>query len=52
VLELTGTVPLVWNSDPSTELDLPGGTVKGYIAVLVNGAKRYIALYEQGNLAD
>lgn len=52
VLDLPSTNAGVWNDDPATELDLPGGTVKGYIKVLVNGNARYIALYEAGNLAD
>ena len=52
LFELTSNSPGVWNSDPATELNLPGGTVKGYIKVIVNGAARYIALYEIGNLAD
>ena len=52
VLKLSGTQALVWNDDPTTELNLPGGTVKGYIKVIVNNATRYIALYEVGNLAD
>ena len=51
-LELTSTVADVWNDDPTTELNNPGGTVKGYIKVRVNGNDRYIALYEKGNLAD
>ena len=41
VFELTGTVPLVWNSAPGTEPT----TADGYIKVLVNGAARYIQLY-------
>lgn len=52
LFDLTGTSPGVWNDDPATELNLPGGTVKGYIKVLVNSQARYIALYEIGNLAD
>ncbi len=52
VMKLSGTQALVWNDDPTTELNLPGGTVKGYIKVIVNNASRYIALYEVGNLAD
>ena len=52
LFQLTGVSPGVWNDDPGTELNLPGGTVKGYIKVLVNDAARYIALYEIGNLAD
>lgn len=50
--ELTGAGGDMWNDDPATELNLPGGTVKGYIKVIVNDAARYIALYEKGNLAD
>jgi hypothetical protein len=41
VLELTGTVPLVWNSAPGTE----PSTADGYIKVLINGVARYIQLY-------
>lgn len=41
VFELTGAVPLVWNSTPGTE----PSTTDGYIKVLVNGAARYIQLY-------
>lgn len=41
VFELTGTVPLVWNSAPGTE----PSTADGYIKVLVNGVARYIQLY-------
>jgi len=52
VLELPSTVAGVWNDDPTTELNNPGGTVKGYIKVLVNGQAKYIALYDAGNLAD
>jgi hypothetical protein len=52
VLDLPDTNAGVWNKDPGTELNLPGGTVKGYIKVLVGGEARYIALYEAGNLAD
>lgn len=52
VLDLPSTNPGIWNDDPGTELNNPGGTVKGYIKVLVNGNARYIALYEAGNLAD
>lgn len=52
VLLLTGTVAGVWNDDPTTELNNPGGTVKGYIKVIVNGQDKYIALYDKGNLAD
>ena len=52
VLELPSSAPGVWNADPTTELNLPGGTVKGYFKVLVGGAARYVALYEIGNLAD
>ena len=52
VFELTGAAADCWSDDPTTELNLPGGTVKGYIKVLVNGAARYLALYEKGNLAD
>ena len=52
VLKLASTQAGVWNDDPTTELNLPGGTVKGYIKVIVNNADRYIALYEIGNLAD
>jgi len=43
VLELTSTVPGVWNDDPATELP---GAIKGYFKVLVNGAARYVALYD------
>ncbi len=43
LLELTGTVPLVWNNDPGTEVS---GSIKGYIGVYVNATKRYIALYD------
>lgn len=50
--EFTGKATGAWNDDPGTELNNPGGTVKGYIKVLVNGNARYIALYEAGNLAD
>lgn len=52
LFDLTGAGGDMWNDDPATELNLPGGTVKGYIKVIVNGAARYIALYEKGNLAD
>ena len=52
VMKLTSKEPLVWSDDPTTELNNPGGTVKGYIKVIVNNADRYIALYEKGNLAD
>lgn len=52
VLELPGSAAGIWNADPTTELNLPGGTVKGYFKVLVGGAARYVALYEIGNLAD
>lgn len=52
LFDLTGQSPGVWSDDPTTELNLPGGTVKGYIKVIVNGNARYIALYEVGNLAD
>ena len=52
VMKLVSTQGGVWNDDPTTELNLPGGTVKGYIKVIVNNADRYIALYEIGNLAD
>lgn len=52
LLDLTGKGGDMWSDDPATELNLPGGTVKGYIKVIVNGAARYIALYEKGNLAD
>ena len=50
--EFTGAGSDMWSDDPTTELNLPGGTVKGYIKVIVNNAARYIALYEKGNLAD
>ncbi|KKN77075.1 hypothetical protein LCGC14_0364140 [marine sediment metagenome] len=52
VLKLSGTQGGVWNDDPTTELNLPGGTVKGYIKVIVNNVNKYIALYDIGNLAD
>ncbi len=52
VVKLVSTQAGVWNDDPTTELNNPGGTVKGYIKVIVNNADRYIALYELGNLAD
>lgn len=52
LFDLTGQSPDCWSDDPTTELDQPGGTVKGYIKVRVNAADRYIALYEKGNLAD
>jgi len=52
VMELKGAEAGVWNNDPTTELNNPGGTVKGYIKVIVNAVDRYIALYEKGNLAD
>ena len=52
LFELTGAGGDMWSADPTTELNLPGGTVKGYIKVVVNNADRYIALYEKGNLAD
>lgn len=52
VFELTGQAADCWSDDPTTELNNPGGTVKGYIKVLVNNNARYIALYEKGNLAD
>jgi len=50
VMELKSTEALVWNSDPSTELDVT--TVSGYIKVIVNAKTRYIPLYEVGSLAD
>lgn len=50
--EFTGAGSDMWSDDPTTELNLPGGTVKGYIKVIVNDNPRYIALYEKGNLAD
>ena len=50
--EFTGAGSDMWSDDPATELNNPGGTVKGYIKVIVNNAARYIALYEKGNLAD
>lgn len=50
--EFTGAGSDMWSDDPTTELNNPGGTVKGYIKVIVNNAARYIALYEKGNLAD
>lgn len=52
VMELKGAEAGVWNNDPTTELNNPGGTVKGYIKVIVNAVDRYIALYEKGSLAD
>lgn len=52
LFDLTNTAADCWNDDPTTELNNPGGTVKGYIKVVVNGNDRYIALYEKGNLAD
>ncbi len=52
VLKLASTQPGVWNDNPTTELNLPGGTVKGYIKVIVNNVDKYIALYDIGNLAD
>ena len=52
LFDLTGQSPDCWSDDPTTELNNPGGTVKGYIKVRVNAADRYIALYEKGNLAD
>lgn len=52
LFDLTSTSSDCWNDDPATELNNPGGTVKGYIKVLVNSQPRYIALYEKGNLAD
>lgn len=52
VMKLTSKEGGIWNDDPSVELNNPGGTVKGYIKVIVNNADRYIALYELGNLAD
>src|SRR3990167_117008 len=52
LFELTGKGGDMWSDDPTTELNNPGGTVKGYIKVVVNGADRYIALYEKGNLVD
>jgi len=52
LFDLTGQSPDCWNDDPTTELNNPGGTVKGYVKVRVNAADRYIALYEKGNLAD
>ena len=52
LFDLTGVSTGVWNDNPGTELDNPGGTVKGYIKVIVNAQDRYIALYEKGNLAD
>ena len=44
LFELTGISPLVWNDDPGSEVNT--ATAKGYIGVLVNGAKRYIPLLE------
>jgi len=41
LFDLTGTIPLVWNSAPGTE----PSTADGYIKVRVNGADRYIQLY-------
>jgi len=52
VMELKGAEAGVWNDDPTTELSLPGGTVRGYIKVIVNANARYIALYEGTSLAD
>jgi hypothetical protein len=52
LFELTGISPGVWNDNPATELNNPGGTVKGYIKVIVNSQPKYIALYDIGNLAD
>jgi len=52
LFKFQGTQAGSWNADPGTELDNPGGTVKGYIKVLFGSTARYIALYEAGNLAD
>ena len=52
LFDLTSKGSDMWSDDPTTELNLPGGTVKGYIKVIVNDNARYIALYEKGNLAD
>ncbi len=41
VLELTDTVPLVWNNAPGTE----PSTADGYLKVRVNDADRWIQLY-------
>src|SRR3990167_1880826 len=45
LFQLTGNSAGVWNSDPATEVS---GSIKGYIKVIVNGADRYIALYDTG----
>lgn len=41
LMNLTSTIPLVWNDTPATE----PSNADGYIKVVVNGSDRYIQLY-------